>query len=225
MTTRSIFDLFGTSPFRPIQQHMELVYGAVSELVLFFDHALKNDWETAEAIREKIKKLDNDADTIKYDLRLNLPKSLMLPVSRGNIFELLSRQDKLASKTKDITGVVIGRRMTFPDAIKDLFMHFLQRNIDAAYQAHKTIEELDKLYEAGFKGKEIQIVSGMVNILHDIEQESDTIQINVRRLLFDIEKTLNPIDVIFIYKIIEWTGDISNIAQAIGDRMLIMVLR
>jgi len=89
----------------------------------------------------------------------------------------------------------------------------------------KTIDELKELYEVGFKGKELQVVSGMVNILHQIEQESDDIQVNIRQTMFEIEETLNPVDVIFIYKIIEWAGDISNIAQDIGDRMHIMVIR
>ncbi len=41
----------------------------------------------------------------------------------------------------------------------------------------------------------------------------------------DLEKTLNPIDVMFLYQIIEWVGDLADIAERVGARLEIMLAR
>jgi len=43
--------------------------------------------------------------------------------------------------------------------------------------------------------------------------------------LFDIEKQLPPIDVMFLYRIIELTGDIGDMAERVGRRLELMLAR
>jgi hypothetical protein len=51
------------------------------------------------------------------------------------------------------------------------------------------------------------------------------LQIQVRRQLFAIELELNPIDVMFLYKIIEWVGDLADLAERVGSRLELMLAR
>ena len=41
----------------------------------------------------------------------------------------------------------------------------------------------------------------------------------MRRNLYQLEKDLPPVDVIFLYKIIEWVGDIADRAERVGNRL------
>ena len=50
--------------------------------------------------------------------------------------------------------------------------------------------------------KEVELVENMIKKLNKIEHETDEIQIKLRQDLFDIEKELPPIEVMFLYKII-----------------------
>ena len=54
---------------------------------------------------------------MKRDIRLHLPKSIFLQVSRSDILELLAAQDRVANKAKDIAGLTLGRKMVFPEKI------------------------------------------------------------------------------------------------------------
>ena len=49
-----------------------------------------------------------------YVIRLHLPRRLFLPVSRADLLELIEAQDKIVNKIKDISGLMLGRRMQFP---------------------------------------------------------------------------------------------------------------
>ena len=118
-------------------------------------------------------RLENEADTLKRDLRLHLPNSLFMSFSRSDLLELLEVQDALANKVKDIAGMVLGRQMSFPDTMAANYIEFLKRNIDASAQANTAIHELDELFETGFSGNEIKIVESMITKLTAIEHSTD----------------------------------------------------
>ena len=59
--------------------------------------------------------------------------------------------------------------------------------------------------------------------LDEIESDTDALQVKIRRMLLDVEKELPPIDVMFLYKIIEWVGDIGDTAQRVGSRLQLML--
>ncbi len=225
MPTTPFLDMFGRSPIRPLEEHMSKVYACVKRLAPFFDAVLKADWREVEKLQQEIARLENEADDMKRDLRLHLPKGLFMPVSRSDLLELLSVQDRLANKAKDIAGMVLGRKMHFPSEITVLFMAFLHRCLDASKQADTAIHELDELLETGFSGSEVKLVEGMIAELSHIERDTDKIQIQLRHIVFDLETKLPPVDVVFIYKIIEWTGDLADRAQDIGDRLQILLAR
>jgi len=222
---KSIANLFGTSPVRPLQKHMEKVVECVSQLEPLFDAVVANDTEAVDQIQERIVALEHDADDLKHDLRLNLPRSLFLPVERRDLLEVLTMQDKIANRAKDIAGIIRGRRMAFPADIGPLFNEFVKRCIDACNQAQKTVNELDELVETGFRGAEVELVQDLISELDRIETDTDTIQVEVRSKVFAIERDLPPIDVMFLYRVIDWTGDIGDRAQRVGSRLQLMLAR
>lgn len=220
-----IFNMFGPSPIRPIEQHMRKVNQCARQLSPFFEAVLKQDWNTAEVIKHKIAGMEKEADGIKRDLRLHLPTGLFLPVSRTDLLELLSAQDRIANKAEDIAGLIISRRMVIPKALAEVFMPFLHRCLDAAKQACKAINELDELLESGFRGSEVSIVEEMIMTLDEIEHDSDEMLADIRHRIFELEKELPAIEVVFLYKLVQWIGDLADHAQTVGGKLQILIAR
>jgi uncharacterized protein len=221
----SIFNMFGPSPIRPIEQHMHKTYLCAKQLYPFFEAVLKQDWVVAETMKDKIVALEKEADLIKRDLRLHLPPGLFLPVARSDILELLSSQDRIANKAEDIAGLIIGRKMIIPDALSAYFLPFLARCLDAAKQACQAIYELDELLETGFRGNEVNIVEQMIVTLDKIEQDSDEKLADIRHRIFELEKDLTAVEVVFLYKLVQWIGDLADHAQTVGSRLQILIAR
>ena len=217
--------IFGNSPVSPLQKHIEKVVLCVEELIPYFDAVIKNDWGKAEKIQTNLAALENDADEIKNLLRMQLPSSLFMPMDRRDVLDVLQLQDKIANKAKDIAGLVLGRKMSLPESICNTYIEFLNRCVDATRQTQNAINELDELVAAGFRGNEVTRVKKMIEELHVIEDETDKIQIKLRAELYKIEKDLPPVDVMFIYKIIEWTGDLADNAQSTGNRLQLMLAK
>lgn len=226
MAQNSYFSrLFGKSPVSPLQRHMEKVCACVDLLAPYFDAAIAGDWEAAARVQQEISRAESEADDLKHELRLQLPKGILLPVSRRDLLEVLTMQDKLANKAKDIAGIILGRRMAFPEPVAALLPEYIQRSIDATHQAQQAINELDELVETGFRGHEVEIVENMLKALDQLESETDDLQVRVRAELFRLEETWPPVQVVFLYKVIDWIGDLGDRAQRVGSRLQLMLAR
>ena len=202
-----------------MQQHMAKAHECAGQLVPFIEAVIANDWTEAERLQQQISQLERDADKLKKDVRVHLPKSLFLPVPRSDLLELLSVQDKVANRAKDIAGLMLGRQMDIPAPIRPAFSIFVQRSVDAVAQALKAMNELDELLETGFSGREVTLVENLIEELDRIEHDTDTLQIRLRADLFKLEQDLPPVNVMFLYQIIEWIGDVADRAQRVGNRL------
>lgn len=221
----SIFNVFGPSPIRPIEQHIRKAHLCAKQLNPFFEAVLKQDWLTANDIKQKIALLEKEADGIKRDLRLHLPTGLFLPVSRTDLLELLSAQDRIANTAEDIAELIMGRKMLFPPSLSALLIALLNRSLDASKQACKAINELDELLESGFRGSEVKIVEEMIMTLDEIEHDCDDKLADIRQRIFELEKELPAIEIVFLYKLVQWIGDLADHAQVVGGRLQILIAR
>ena len=217
-----LVDLFGKSPIKPLQEHMAKVCHCAELLEQFLKISALNEWEKAAALQAQIVDAENEADEIKNSIRANLPKSVWMPFARSDIIELLTIQDRLANKAKDIAGLMLGRRIVFPESLTGSVHEMYKLSMDAASKAKDAIGELDELLESGFSGKEIKLVQSLLDHLNDIENQSDAAQIEVRAELMKLEADLPPVNVVFLYRIIDLIGDIADVSQRIGNRLLLL---
>ena len=224
-TTNPLARLLRQSPFKPLQEHMRVVAKCMDEFMPLFEALFEKDQNRVKEIAEKIDKIESEADEIKNGLRLNLPKTLFLPVTRQDLLVLISEQDSIADSVENIAGILIAREMEVPEAMRDLLMELIQATIDTYNKALKVIEELDQLLEVGFRGKYSSIVTDMVVDLKQTEEITDDLAKELNRILFSMEDQLKPVSVIFWHKLIEEIGEVANHSENVGDRILPFLAR
>ena len=221
----SITSMFAGSPIRPLQKHMEKCCECTGELPNFFRAVAEGDFGRAEEIQNIISDLEVEADELKQELRKNLPDTLFMPMPREQILDIVRQQDKIANTSKDIAGIMIGRKAEIPEPIAELFVAFVERAYDAALQAQTAINELDELLETGFRGGQINRVNNMISDLDDIEHDTDMIERQLRHALFTIEKDYHPLDMMFLYRVIDWVGKLADVSQRVGARLQLLMAR
>jgi len=217
--------LFGPSPIRPIQEHMAKAQSCIALLGDFLEASFSKNWKEAEEIQQAIHKKENEADTLKREIRTHLPRSLWLPVARNDLLEMLQIQDRLANRARDIAGIMLGRKIEIPGELVECVRDYYQKNLNTSAQALKAINELDELLETGFRGKEATLVEGLVVELDELEHQSDVSQVKLRAMLFQMEDSLPPVHVIFLYKIIDRLGELADISQKVGSRLLLLIAK
>lgn len=221
----SLAGLFGRSPIKPLQEHIRKAHQCAELLVPFTEALIAGDWDLAGQSQQQISAIEKSADEIKREVRRRLPKSLFLTFPREDILDLLSSQDKIANKAKDIAGLMYGRRMQIPATLAEPMLRYVRASVAASSQAVKAIGELDELIETGFGGHEIKLVEKLIEDLDNLEQDTDEQQIAIRTQLFSIEKDLHPVDVMFLYRIIEEVGELADRAQRVGGQLQMLLAR
>ena len=223
--SNSISNLFGKSPIRPLQEHMQLVVACASQLEPFFEAVIVDDWKGASDIFDKIADDENRADELKKQFRLNMPKSLFMPMSRGDLLGILAQQDNIANATKDICGIVLGREMDIPSVLQSDFIAYVKSAIETCEKALKAIDELDELLETGFTGQEVKFVKKLIRDLDSQEQKVDKRERKLRHRLFKIEAEMPPVHVIFLYNVIDNIGGVADTAEQVGNQLELLLAK
>lgn len=223
MSNLHLSGLLRGSPFKPIQEHMRVVFSCVCLIPPLFDAVYREDNASVSDFAEQIKDLETEADKLKSTFRLNLPRSLFLPVDRKDLLSLIGDQDKIADTVEDIGKTFLFREMTVPVELKALLDELLEGTMEVSAAAKDMIEQLDELLEVGFAGRELDKVSKMIAGVRRSEHNIDEIMHRIKKKLYSIEKELDPVSVIFWYQTIDMLGIISDKAENLADRLLLFL--
>ena len=224
MAKKSPFsNLFGRSPIKPMQEHIKVVTRCAAEVPGLFEALCAGDQEKVSEVKDQIFALEQEADDIKNELRAHLPKSLLMPMDRRDLLEVLDMQDSIADTAQDIAGLLVERPMEVPETLKEPLLELSRRCVHACDKAAEVIGELDELVETGFRGRESERVSEMVEELNKIEDETDDMGMELTHRLFAQEDEMKPVSVMFWYQLIQWTGDLADYAEKVGNRLRLLL--
>ena len=221
----TISDLISRSPFGPIQVHMEKSKECAEELLVFLAAVINNDWNNANTSRKKIKALEKDADQLKAETRDLLPKGMFLFVPRGDLLDLIGLADEIPNTIKDISGLVYGRQIVIPPQISASFKEFASEAVEIVSTAALAVDQLSEVSRLAFGSRASDALKKIISKLDSLEAESDKSEVAVRRQLFDIEKDLPPVDVMFLYDVINKIGELADRAEQVGHRLTLIAVR
>ena len=219
----TIANLFGKSPFAPLQTHMDKVTACVDELPALFQALLGQNTKQIEKIGNRISSLAHDADLTKNDVRNHLPRSLFLPVDRGALLEILSLQNAIADKVQDIAQHAAMRKLPHLKEMQEDFSSFCSKNLETFWLAHKAIKELEELLESSFGGIEAQKVKGMVEEVAFSGYEMAQIQNRLFTRLYREGDELSYAVFHLTITIIEEIGCLACFSEKLGDRVRMLL--
>ena len=215
--------MFITSPFEDLQEHAE----KVKECSWAFQQAMEcyasARCETFEEHRQEVSRFENEADVIKRRIRGHLPKGVMMPVEKFQLFRYLREQDSVLDSVKAATNWLSFR----PDAgipayaEKDFFLL-----IDAVIEP---IEELTvmlseaRIYFKNFSEKQRRKVKEIIANLRQMEHEADKREYSLIKNIFKYEK--DPITVMHLVRLAQTIGNIADHAENTADMMRAMLAK
>lgn len=215
----TILNLFGRSPFAPLQSHMVKVECCVHRLSDLFDALNRKDYAALEKISEEISESEHHADLTKNDIRNHLPKSIFLPIDRGSLLEILSIQDSIADTAEDVAVLCTLKPIEMLDIFKDDFDAFLHKNIESFDVARKIIKEMHELLESSFGGIEAEKVKSMVDDVSYKEHEADIIQRRLLKSLYRAEDQMSYGTFFLWQKIFVAVASIANLSEKLAHRV------
>ncbi len=217
-----IGDLFGRSPIRPMQKHMQAATECARAIVPVIEAMASGDLEALDRARAEVDSLEHHADELKHEIRSHLPKRLLMAIERRDMLEILDAQDSIADTAQDVAELAALRRMTTPAALKEPLAALVEAAIDTCTQSESVVNELDELVETGFGRHEVARVEAMIEKLNDLESRADTRGEEALRTLFSIEDEIG-VGAYYWYEIFGWIGDMADYAERAGNRIRLLI--
>ncbi len=221
----SLYQLVGHSSLQYLVQHMYIVYTDTQVLLDFFNDVLHGNWEAANADREKMIELTQQARDMLQKASSTLDEDLFAPVIQKEVIRLLQLQTQIANKALAITGLVLGRQLNLPPSVGAEFFPMLNKSIAAIYQTYDVINHLEKAAGAKAQKAFIQDLNHMIVELDTLENETDKGQILARNAVFALESELYSVDVMGLYKMLEWTAELADKAHDLGGKLVSMLAK
>lgn len=219
----SILDLFAKSPFKPMQQHMDVVLQAVQQLTPLLDALVAHEPARLAEARSRIDTLEGEADRLKNDLRAHLPKRLLLPVDRRDLLEILNLQDTIADLCQDVAHLLVEREMPVPDAMREPLLQLASGVERTCTHSGLVISRLDELLELGFRGREAERVEHMIDELGMLEEETDRLESQLVRVIFQLEDEMSAVSVMLWYQLARWIGGMADCGEKVGNRVRLLI--
>jgi len=217
------FSMFIRSPLDDLQEHAE----KVKECSWAFQQAVEcyasTRCDNFEELRQEVSRFENEADAIKRRIRGHLPKGVMMPVEKFQLFRYLREQDSVLDSVKKATNWLSFRpEVGIPEyAEKDFFL-LIDAVIEPIEELTVMISEV-RIYFKNFSEKQRRKVKEIITNLRQLEHEADKLEYTLTKKIFKYEK--DPITAFHLIKLAEIIGNIADHAENTADMMRAMLAK
>lgn len=217
------FSLFITSPFDALQDHAE----KVKECAWAFQQAMEcyasSKCEVFEDHRQEVIRIEHDADAIKRRIRGHLPKGVMLPVEKFQLFQYLREQDNVLDSVQEALNW-LSHRMDkgIPEVLERDFFLLVDAAIEPTEELSRMVGEA-QIYFKNFSEKQRKKVKDIISNIRQMEHDADQREYALIRKVFQTEN--DPITVFHLVRLAEIIGNIADHSENSGDMMRAMVAK
>lgn len=192
----------------------------VQRSALIFDEGiqdyLNDDIARFEVRLQEIGKLKNEADRLRRRLRHNLYANMLIPESRGDVWELLESLDKVIDVTKKILENFSFEKPEIPAFIRSDFLNMSE-------YITKTVEELVNASSCYFSN--ISMVQDFYNKVLFYENEVDKVEDTIKKTVFSTDKIKTLAERIQLRYFAEKMALISDVAESVSERLSVYVIK
>lgn len=220
-----IGELFGKSPFGPLVEHTKKVHECVKLVRPLLEACVKQDHEEIHRLQDLVSRLEYEADVIKNEIREHLPKRFFLPVEKGDLNQFLHSQDKIADHVQDFAVILVIRRTKIHAELVGEFREFAEQILQVSDMLMAAAEDLENLVEAAFGGAEADAILRRVAGLNEGEWKADRMQRKLSQHIYEIEKELDPVTILFYEKMLRALSGIANSAENTGEVLRQMIVK
>lgn len=222
---RFILDLFARSPFKPLTEHAQ----KVKLTVIKMDDAVKayvdGDQLTVNRLYDEISSLEHEADTVKNNIRMELPSTLLMPVDRTDILTFLKQQDDVANSAEMVAQMLTLRAVKMNPQVKDAILK-LEKSVVTTVNEHvEAVGKIVDLLDSSFSSKRVADIQEIISKVDSQKHQVDVIRRDAMKVIFDNENDLGPTGVYCLIELVKEMSWVAGHAENSSDRLRIITAR
>jgi predicted phosphate transport protein (TIGR00153 family) len=213
------------SPFNQLLEHMGKVKKCINLLGEGLIRYYKGDYKNFSDIAKKVSEIEHEADLIKSNIRNHLPKHLFMPVDKGKFMWALREQDKILDHAENLARMLDMRHTKIPKKLQEIFIEHVKLVMKTVEAMEDAVCNIRDLVETSFVKREREQTKEFVYKVHEWEWKADQKKYEMTKGIYDVEKTIDPMDVYHLLKIADWVDDIADHAENVADWIRAMIAK
>ncbi len=220
-----VVDIFTKPPFELLQMHLNKVIEGVELMRETIIAYCDKDFEKAEELAVKVVIKEREADEIKNLIREHLPRSLFMPVGRGDFLDYLREQDHIIDRAEDVASALMLRDIYMPQCIKDSIKNLTDNVVEVVELVPETLNSMIELVNSSFlKRKEEKVHENIVK-LDKKEDITAHLEVEVMKCLFEEEEVFSFGEFYVLIDVVKQLAKIADHAENCGDRIRCMIAK
>ena len=214
---------FMTSPFDGLQAHAEKVKECAWSFQQAIECHITDQCEKFEEFRLEVDQLESEAESIKKRIRDHLPKGILIPVDKFQLFRYMRQQDKVLDAIEEALDWLSFRpEPGIPAALEKDFFLLVDAVLDPVEEMCRLVQEAGKYFRS-YSEKQRKFVKDIVHTLARQEHEADKVEDGIKEKLLNMK--IETTTVFHMIRLAETIGSIADHAENAADMVRSMIAR
>ncbi len=208
--------------FDLLKRHAHLVLECMERIPLSLEAYYQKDFSRLEEIAKHIFDIEKEADKVKRNIRSHLPKGLILPVERFELFLYLKEQDAIADVAEEILNWLSFKHIELPDFLFENIQRLLNKSLESLVHLEKMISYSTEFLLTRDENSRNQ-AKEIIREIRYAQYIAEEMGNSVRKEVF--QKISEPIALFFTLKLVDLILGIAHHAENTADLMRAMIAK
>lgn len=210
---------YAVSPFQGLERHAEIANRCLGLARQGLERYIAGESKRFAEISLQVSQKEHEADAIKRNIRGHLPKGIIMPIDKFELFAFIKEQDKIADDAQTLMDWLSLMECRCAEHAKTLLALF-DKCCEASDLLPRLLVEADNF----FTHKDDRNRNRVKQVIYDIRQmehEADALEMSLKHMVF--KGTTDPIQLHHQLTTVDIIGQIADHAENAADMMRAMV--
>ncbi len=213
---------FRREPLECLENHARHVHDCLSKAAEAVMAYIDGDMERFEKLVVDVSELEHAADLVKRNVRAHLPRGIIMPIDKFELFLYLNEQDAIADTAEDVLEWITYRRSGFTQEFKEGLEGLMEKCLDISKSLAPILHAARTYFQTGDEDVRVHVKDG-IRGLRGKEHDADFLEHELKKHIFDSEQ--DSLSVFYQVRLVELVGLSADHAESAADILRSMIAR
>ncbi|MCS7198860.1 MAG: phosphate signaling complex protein PhoU [Caldimicrobium sp.] len=208
--------------FQLLKRHARLIIECLSRLPLSLEAYFDGNEERLREIARDINEIEKEADKVKTNVRGHLPKGLILPVEKFELFMYLKEQDALADLGEALLKLLLLRKVQLSLSLKQELTRLLEQSLEPISYFEELVAQTLR-YLSYWDAEARERAKKLVRSVRHSQFVTEELAFRLKETIY--KEIKEPLDFFHISKIVDVIALISTHMENTADLLRAMIAK
>ncbi|HID97032.1 MAG TPA: phosphate signaling complex protein PhoU [Thermodesulfobacteriaceae bacterium] len=209
-------------PLECLENHANHVHDCLAQAALAVKAYFDDQDELFTKYVGQVGELEQAADMIKRNVRAHLPRGIIMPIDKFELFLYLNEQDGIADTAEDMLEWITYRKTRIPEKIREGIDRILNKSLEISKKLPTIIHAARTYFQTGDEDVRIHVKDSIRN-LRTLEHEADVMEHELKKQTFALEQ--DAASIYYFIRLIELVGKSADQAENAVDVLRSMIAK